>query len=163
MKTGKITVLALMIAVAMILSYVESLLPSAGIPGVKLGFANIAVIFVLYRFGWREALAVSVIRVGMVSVLFGSLGAILYSASGAVLSLAVMMVLKRVGVFSETGVSVAGGVGHNAGQILAAVVLLGTARVSYYFPVLIVSGVAGGVFTGLTAALLLRRIPERKQ
>ena len=99
--------LALMTAVAMILSYVESLLPSVGIPGVKLGFANIAVIFVLYRFGWREALAVSVIRVGMVSVLFGSLGALLYSASGAVLSLAVMMLLKRLGVFSETGVSVA--------------------------------------------------------
>lgn len=159
MKTRKITTLALLTAAAMILSYVESLLPSVGVPGVKLGLANIAVIFALYRLGWKEALAISVVRVFMVSLLFGSLSALLYSLSGAALSLCVMTLLRRGGRFSSVGVSVAGGVAHNAGQILMAMLLLGTARLVYYYPILVISGVAGGIFTGLTAALLIKRIP----
>ena len=159
MKTKKLTVLALLTTAAMILSYLESLLPSIAIPGVKMGLANIAVIFALYRLGPREALAVSLVRVGMFSLIFGSLSALLYSVAGAVLSLLVMAVLRKTGLFSETGVSVAGGVGHNLGQILMAMWLLDTARLIYYLPVLILTGVAGGVLTGLTAAMLIRRIP----
>ncbi len=159
MKTKKITVLALLTTTAMILSYLESLLPSVAIPGVKMGLANIAVIFALYRLGSKEALAVSLIRVGMVSALFGSLSALLYSAAGAVMSLVVMSVLKKLDRFSEAGVSVAGGVGHNLGQILMAMWLLDTARLIWYLPVLIVTGVAGGILTGLTAAMLVKRIP----
>ena len=159
MKTKKITVLALLTTAAMILSYLESLLPSITVPGVKMGLANIAVIFALYRLGFREALAVSLIRVAMVSTLFGSLGALLYSLAGACLSLIVMAVLKKLDLFSETGVSVAGGVGHNLGQVLMAMLLLDTARLIWYLPVLIVTGIAGGILTGLTAAMLIRRIP----
>lgn len=162
MKTRKLTALSMLTVLALILSYIESLLPSPGIPGVKLGLANIAVIFALYRLGWRQALGVSMVRVGMSAVLFGSMGALLYSAAGAALSLMVMALLWRINRFSETGVSVAGGVAHNIGQILAAMTLLGTARVGYYLPVLVVSGVAGGIFTGLVGALLLRRIPVQK-
>lgn len=154
------TTLALLTATAMILSYVESLLPSVGVPGVKLGLANIAVIFALYRLGWKSALAVSVVRVFMVTLLFGSLSALLYSLAGAGLSLVVMALLRRSDRFSSVGVSVAGGVAHNAGQILMAMLLLGSARVAYYYPILVISGVAGGVFTGLTAALLIRRVPS---
>ncbi len=154
------TTLALLTATAMILSYVESLLPSVGVPGVKLGLANIAVIFALYRLGWKSALAVSVVRVFMVTLLFGSLSALLYSLTGAGLSLVVMALLRRSDRFSSVGVSVAGGVAHNAGQILMAMLLLGSARVAYYYPILVISGVAGGVFTGLTAALLIRRVPS---
>lgn len=147
-------------AVAMILSYVESLLPSVGIPGVKMGLANIAVIFALFRFGWKEAAALSLVRVVLVSLLFGSVGAMLYSLAGAVLSLAVMALLRRIDRFSTVGISVAGGVAHNAGQILMAMLILQTKQLLGYLPVLAVSGIAGGVLAGLAAALLIRRIPE---
>ena len=147
-------------AVAMILSYVESLLPSVGIPGVKMGLANIAVIFALFRFGWKEAAALSLVRVVLVSLLFGSVGAMLYSLAGAGRSLAGMALLRRIDRFSTVGISVAGGVAHNAGQILMAMLILQTKQLLGYLPVLAVSGIAGGVLTGLAAALLIRRIPE---
>ena len=159
-KTKRLVLLAMLTAVAMILSYVESLLPSVGIPGVKMGLANIAVIFALFRFGWKEATALSLVRVVLVSLLFGSVGAMLYSLAGAVLSLAVMALLRRIDRFSTVGISVAGGVAHNAGQILMAMLILQTKQLLGYLPVLAVSGIAGGVLTGLVAALLIRRIPE---
>lgn len=159
-KTKRLVLLAMLTAVAMILSYVESLLPSVGIPGVKMGLANIAVIFALFRFGWKEAAALSLVRVVLVSLLFGSVGAMLYSLAGAVLSLAVMALLRRIDRFSTVGISVAGGVTHNAGQILMAMLILQTKQLLGYLPVLAVSGIAGGVLTGLAAALLIRRIPE---
>jgi len=162
MKTKRLTLLAVTTAVALILSYVESLLPSVGIPGVKMGLANIAVIFVLIRFGWKPAVAVSLVRVFMVALLFGSVGALFYSISGAVLSLIVMAVLKNIKVFSPLGISVAGGVAHNVGQILAAMVILETQSLAYYLPVLLIAGIAGGILTGLCALLLLRRVPEQK-
>lgn len=159
-KTKRLVLLAMLTAVAMILSYVESLLPSVGIPGVKMGLANIAVIFALFRFGWKEAAALSLVRVVLVSLLFGSVGAMLYSLAGAVLSLAVMALLRRIDRFSTVGISVAGGVAHHAGQILMAMLILQTKQLLGYLPVLAVSGIAGGVLTGLAAALLIRRIPE---
>lgn len=159
-KTKRLVLLAMLTAVAMILSYVESLLPSVGIPGVKMGLANIAVIFALFRFGWKEAAALSLVRVVLVSLLFGSVGAMLYSLAGAVLSLAVMALLRRIDRFSTVGISVAGGVAHNAGQILMAMLILQTKQLLGYLPVLAISGIAGGVLTGLAAALLIRRIPE---
>ena len=159
-KTKRLVLLAMLTAVAMILSYVESLLPSVGIPGVKMGLANSAVIFALFRFGWKEAAALSLVRVVLVSLLFGSVGAMLYSLAGAVLSLAVMALLRRIDRFSTAGISVAGGVAHNAGQILMAMLILQTKQLLGYLPVLAVSGIAGGVLTGLAAALLIRRIPE---
>ena len=159
-KTKRLVLLAMLTAVAMILSYVESLLPSVGIPGVKMGLANIAVIFALFRFGWKEAAALSLVRVVLVSLLFGSVGAMLYSLAGAVLSLAVMALLRRIERFSTVGISVAGGVAHNAEQILMAMLILQTKQLLGYLPVLAVSGIAGGVLTGLAAALLIRRIPE---
>lgn len=159
-KTKRLVLLSMLTAVAMILSYVESLLPSVGIPGVKMGLANIAVIFALFRFGWKEAAALSLVRVVLVSLLFGSVGTMLYSLAGAVLSLAVMALLRRIDRFSTVGISVAGGVAHNAGQILMAMLILQTKQLLGYLPVLAVAGIAGGVLTGLAAALLIRRIPE---
>ena len=159
-KTKRLVLLAMLTAVAMILSYVESLLPSVGIPGVKMGLANIAVIFALFRFGWKEAAALSLVRVVLVSLLFGSVGAMLYSLAGAVLSLAVMALLRRIDRFSTVGISVAGGVAPHARQNLVAVLLLQTKQPLAHLPVVAVSGIAGGVLTGLAAALLIRRIPE---
>lgn len=108
MKTRVMTTAALLAAAAMILSYVESLLPSVGIPGVKMGLANIAVIFALYRLGWRLAAWISLVRVVTVTLLFGTVAALAYSLAGAVLSLLVMGVLRRTERFSPMGVSVAG-------------------------------------------------------
>lgn len=158
MKTKKIALMAMCVALAMILSYVESLIPSPGIPGVKLGLANIVVVFALYKLGWKEAVGISLLRVFLVSLLFGHAASLMYSASGAVLSLAGMILLKKSDKLSCVAVSVLGGVLHNAGQILMAVVLMGH-NVVYYLPVLILSGTVAGIGIGLVAAILVRRIP----
>lgn len=159
MKPKKITMTALTVALAMILSYVESQIPPLTmIPGIKLGLANIAVVFTLYKVGAKEAAAVSVLRVFLVSLLFGSAASLLYSAAGALLSLAGMLLLKKTGVFSSVAVSVAGGVLHNLGQIIMACILLGTDAVFYYLPFLALSGVVSGVGIGLLAALLVSRV-----
>lgn len=157
MKTKKVALLAMCVALAMILSYVESLLPSPGIPGVKLGLANIVVIFALYKFGWGEAAGISLLRVFLVSVLFGHAASLMYSAAGAVLSLAGMILLKKTDKLSCVAVSVIGGVLHNIGQILTAWLLMGP-NVVYYLPVLVFSGTIAGVAIGVVSALLVRRI-----
>ena len=152
--------MGLLVALAMILSFVESQVPPlVAIPGVKLGLANIAVVFALYKLGWKEAAMISLIRVFLVTLLFGNLGLIWYSAAGAVLSLAGMVLLKKTDRFSALGVSAAGGVLHNVGQILVASVVMETDKLSYYLPILIVVGVATGLGIGLLAGILVRRIP----
>ena len=159
MKTKKIAVLALSIALAMILSFVESQIPAfVAIPGVKVGLANIAVVFVLYKLGWKEAVLISLVRVFMVSVLFGTAVSLFYSVAGAVLSLTGMVLLKRTGLFSTVAVSVTGGVLHNVGQILMACLLLETNVIVYYLPFLILSGVIAGVVIGVVAAIMVNRV-----
>ena len=159
MKTKKIAVLALSIALAMILSFVESQIPAfVAIPGVKVGLANIAVVFVLYKLGWKEAVLISLVRVFMVSVLFGTAVSLFYSVAGAVLSLTGMVLLKRTGLFSTVAVSVTGGVLHNVGQILMACLLLETNVIVYYLPFLILSGVIAGVVIGVVAAIMVKRV-----
>ena len=159
MKTKKIAVLALAIALAMILSFVESQIPAlVAIPGVTIGLANIAVVFVLYKLGWKEAVLISLVRVVMVSMLFGTLVSLFYSVAGAVLSLTGMVLLKKTGLFSTVAVSVTGGVLHNVGQILMACLLLETNVIVYYLPFLILSGVIAGVVIGVVAAIMVNRV-----
>ena len=159
MKTKKIAVLALSIALAMILSFVESQIPAfVAIPGVKIGLANIAVVFVLYKLGWKEGVLISLVRVVMVSMLFGTLVSLFYSVAGAVLSLTGMVLLKKTGLFSTVAVSVTGGVLHNVGQILMACLLLETNVIVYYLPFLILSGVIAGVVIGVVAAIMVNRV-----
>ena len=157
MKTKKIALLAMCVALSMILSYVESLLPSPGVPGVKLGLANLVVIFALYKLGWREAAGISLLRVFLVSLLFGHAASLMYSAAGAALSLAGMILLKKTDKLSCVAVSVIGGVLHNVGQILMARLLMGP-NVVYYLPVLILSGTAAGVAIGIVSALIVKRV-----
>ena len=161
MKNRTITTLALCTALALVLSYLESLLPAPGVPGVKLGLANLAVLFALYRLGFREAAVVSLLRVLLVSLLFGHVLSFWYSLSGAVLSLVGMTLVKKTGCFGVTAVSVTGGVLHNAGQLLAARLLLGE-TVLAYLPWLIVSGTVTGAAIGLAGGVLLRRVETRK-
>ena len=159
MKTKKITVTALTVTLAMILSFVESQIPAfVAIPGVKMGLANIAVVFALYKLGWKEAVAVSLIRVFLVSLLFGTGASLFYSAAGAVLSLTGMIGLKATKLFSSVAVSVAGGVLHNVGQIGMACLLLETDVLRYYLPFLALSGILAGVVIGVVAALMVKRI-----
>ena len=159
MKTKKIAVLALAIALAMILSFVESQIPAfVAIPGVKIGLANIAVVFVLYKLGWKEAVLISLVRVVMVSMLFGTLVSLFYSVAGAVLSLTGMVLLKKTGLFSTVAVSVTGGVLHHVGQILMACLLLETNVIVYYLPFLILSGVIAGVVIGVVSAIMVNRV-----
>lgn len=159
MKTKKIAVLALAIALAMILSFVESQIPAfVAIPGIKIGLANIAVVFVLYKLGWKEAVLISLVRVFMVSVLFGTAVSLFYSVAGAVLSLTGMVLLRKTGLFSTVAVSVTGGVLHNVGQILMACLLLETNVIVYYLPFLILSGVIAGVVIGVVSAIMVDRV-----
>ena len=157
----KLAYLGLCTAVALILAYVEVLLPPlfTAVPGIKLGLPNIAIIFVLYRYGVRHAAAVSFIRIAVVAMLFGNPMTFVYSLAGAALSLLVMALLRRMDFLSMVGVSVAGGVFHNVGQILMAMLLLGTAELGYYLILLAITGTVSGVFVGLCGALAVRRIP----
>ena len=158
-KSKNVTVMALTVALAMILSFVESQIPAfVAIPGVKMGLANIAVVFALYKLGWKEAVLISLIRVFLVSLLFGTGASLFYSVAGAVLSLAGMIALKATKLFSSVAVSVAGGVLHNVGQIGMACLLLETDVLRYYLPFLALSGILAGVVIGVVAAILVKRI-----
>ena len=161
-STKKITTLALTVSIAFVLSFIESRIPAfVAIPGVKVGLANIAVIFALYTLGWKEAILVSVIRVILVSSLFGSPVSFIYSISGAVLSLTVMIILKRLTHLSEITVSVCGAVMHNVGQISAASFMLETNVVIYYLPFLILSGTVAGVAIGVASGLLIKKVKPK--
>ena len=162
-RTGKLAVMGLCTAVALILSYVEVMLPPifAAVPGIKIGLANICVIFALYRFGVLDASIISLVRMIIVALLFGNPMTFIYSLAGAALSLGVMAILKRLDFMSGVGVSVAGGVMHNVGQVLVAMVLLRTAEIGYYMIVLTFTGVISGVFVGICGGLLLKYLPKK--
>ena len=162
MKASKIAQYGLLTALALVLSYLESLIPPLWVPGVKLGLPNLAVIFALYRLGWKDACAISLVRVVLVTLLFGNGAALAYSIAGAALSLSLMGLLKKTRKFSTVGVSVAGGVAHNAGQILVAMALLETSRLAWYLPVLWVSGTIAGVLIGIVSGVLVERVPDPK-
>ena len=163
-RTRKTALLGVITAVALVLAYLEALLPPlwAAVPGVKMGLPNLVIIFVLYRFGFKEAAAVSGIRLFVVSLLFGNVMTLAYSAARAVLSLTLMALLRRINKFSTTGISVAGAVSHNLGQILVAVFLFDTVQLGYYMIVLAVTGTVAGVFIGIGANLLINRLKVLK-
>lgn len=151
-------------AVTLILSYLEALLPPlyAAVPGVKMGLPNIMIIFMLYRFSLREAAAVSLVRLIIVALLFGNAMTLAYSIAGAVLSLAVMALLKKLNLFSMVGVSITGGVLHNLGQVLVAMLLLETAEIGYYMIILTFTGTVAGVLVGIAGSLVLKSLKKLK-
>ena len=160
MKSSKVARYGLLVALALALSWLESLLPPQGVLGVKLGLPNLVIVFALYRLGLWDAWLLSIVRVLLASALFGSGVSLAYSAAGAALSLCVMGLLKKTEKFSPVGVSVAGGVAHNAGQIMVAMALLETARLAWYLPVLWISGTVAGVLVGIVSGELVRRVPD---
>lgn len=164
MKARKVALYGVLIALALVLSYLESLVPlSFAVPGIKMGLPNIVIVFALYSLGFKDAAIISLLRVVLVSILFGNVMSMAYSLAGAVLSLLVMLLLYKSGKFGTAGVSVAGAVAHNAGQILTAMLLLETAQISYYLPVLCISGTVAGICIGLISAILIKRIRPKKQ
>ena len=161
-ETVKLTLLAVTVSIAMILSFIESKIPPlVAIPGIKVGLANIAVIFALYKLGVGAAISVSLVRVVLVSLLFGNPVSMIYSISGACLSLLIMILLKKLTGLGEVGISVTGGIAHNVGQIAAASVMMETAVVVYYLPFLLLSGTLAGIAVGAVSALLIRKIKYR--
>ena len=160
-RSRTVAFLGLCTALALILAYVEILIQPLfpSLPGIKMGLPNVIIVFLLYRRGVGTAVGVSLVRILLVSILFGNVMALWYSLAGAVLSLGVMFLLHRLDWLSPVGVSVAGGVTHNVGQILMAMLLLETAELGYYLVVLTVSGTVAGVLVGLCGALLIQKIP----
>lgn len=159
--TKKIAFTGMFTALAFVFSYIESLLPiNLGIPGVKLGLANLVVIVALYLIGVKSACILSMVRIVLMGFTFGNPASMIYSLAGGVLSLFVMILAKKIKFFSVTGVSVLGGVFHNIGQILIAIVVVETASLLYYLPILILSGTLAGVVIGMLAAVLIRHLQK---
>ena len=163
LRTKKLALSAILAALAMILSYVEAMVPmSVPIPGIKLGLANLVILLAIYRLGFKYALAINCIRIFVTGLLFTGAFGILYSLAGGLLSLLVMYLLYRTGIFSMVGVSMAGGVAHNLGQLLTACLIMSNIRLMSYFAVLLFAGMGSGILMGIAAWLVCQRLPHLK-
>lgn len=149
----------MLISIALVASYIESIIPIPyPVYGMKIGLANIIIVWVLYSLGAKAAAIISFARVLIAGFLFGNFYSIIFSLVGAGLSLGIMFVLKKTKKFSIVGVSIAGGVTHNLGQIIVAAVVLENIRITYVFPILMVSGVIAGIAIGILGGILFRKI-----
>ncbi|MCI5678754.1 MAG: Gx transporter family protein [Bacteroidales bacterium] len=156
MDYKKIPYYGLFAALAILMGYVEMLIPvPVPIPGVKLGLANVIIIIMMYFMDTKSAFFVSLIRVVLSGLLFAGFAGLLYSLAGAMLSFAVMALLKKTDKFSIVGVSIAGGVFHNVGQIIVAALAVENVKMAYYLPFLLVSGVVTGMLIGIVAKTAL--------
>lgn len=149
----------LFLATALLLGYIESIIPiQIPIQGVKLGLANAAILFLLYLYGPKEAFCISILRILLSGFLFSNMAAILYSLSGGLFSLLIMTLIRKISGFSVIGVSIAGGVAHNIGQLVVAMVVLESVNLVFYFPILLVSGVVTGMLIGIVVKELLPKL-----
>lgn len=159
MLKNRVAYFGVFTALALIFSYVETLIPfNFGIPGVKLGLANLIVVIALYKMKLSETYLLSVVRVLLNGFIFGNYFSIIYSLAGGILSLSVMALLKKKGGFSILGISMAGGVMHNIGQLLIAMLIVETFSVVYYVPVLLISGLLTGFAIGVVSGEMLKRL-----
>lgn len=158
-KTKRIAVSAVLASLCLIFSYIEAIIPfSIGIPGVKLGIANLVVVIALYALGGSYAFSINVIRILIAGLLFNGTFGALYSLAGACVSLLTMIILKKTNIFSIVGVSMAGGVAHNVGQMLIAAAIISNIRIFIYFPVLLFSGMITGIIIGFISYLVLKKL-----
>lgn len=156
---SKVAYFGVFTTLALIFSYVETLIPiQFGIPGVKLGLANLIIVIALYRMGLSEVYLLSIVRVLLSGFIFGNYFSIIYSLAGGLLSLTVMAFLRKRGDFSVIGVSIAGGVFHNVGQLIIASLIVETFSVMYYFPVLLIAGLVTGLLIGIVSDSMLKRL-----
>ncbi len=158
-KTRRVALCAVFTALSMILSYVDSLIPLIpSVPGIKLGLANLVIVFALFSLSIPEAVLINIARVLLTGFTFTGMSGLLYSLAGAVLSLAVMCLLKKTGRFSVIGISMAGGVFHNLGQLLVACLLISDIRILSYYPALAAAGTITGILIGIISHELIRRL-----
>ena len=156
---SKVAYFRVFTALALIFSYVETLIPiNFGIPGVKLGLANLIIVIALYKMRLREVYLLSIVRVLLSGFIFGNYFSIIYSLAGGLLSLTVMAVFKRKDGFSIMGISIAGGVFHNVGQLIVAMLVVETFSVAYYVPVLLIAGMITGMLIGIVSNEMLKRL-----
>ncbi len=159
MKTKRTVLLGMLIAISLVLGYVEFSLPNfVPIPGIKLGLANIPVMYALFKLKPIHTFTISIIRVTIISLAFGNLLYFAFSLAGAFCSILVMIILKKLQLFSLTGISICGGVCHNLGQIIIAVIVLDAPGLFYYFPFLLIAGIVAGIIIGLISKLLIERV-----
>lgn len=162
MKTKTITHLGLLVALAFIFSYIETLIPiNLGIPGAKIGLANLVIIVALYTIGTKNAFILSVVRIVLVGFTFGNLSSMFYSLAGGMLSFLVMVAAKKTNKLSMTGVSVLGAVFHNVGQIIVAIFVVRTMEIIYYLPLLMLFGIVAGILIGVLAAHSIRNLTRK--
>lgn len=167
MSSGKyirqITTMGMLVALAMVLGFVETLIPiNLGIPGMKLGLANIVVVIALFLFDVKTAVVVSILRIILIAMTFGNMSMMFYSIAGASLSLLSMVTVSKIKSFSLISVSIIGGIMHNVGQIICAAFVVRTNGVFTYLPVLIIAGLVSGALIGIVAGLILVRLTNVK-
>lgn len=151
-----VALMAMMIALAMIFSYVETMIPiNFGIPGVKLGLANLVIVAAIYLFGGKQAFLISIVRIFLSGFMFGNLASIMYSLAGGLLSLAAMLLLKKTDKLSILAVSVMGGICHNIGQLIVAMLVVANLKLIFYVPVLLISGFLTGLLIGIVCRVIL--------
>ncbi|MEI3281038.1 MAG: Gx transporter family protein [Eubacterium ramulus] len=151
-----VALMAMMIALAMIFSYVETMIPiNFGTPGVKLGLANLVIVAAIYLFGGKQAFLISIVRIFLSGLMFGNLASIRYSLAGGLLSLAVMLLLKKTDKLSILAVSVMGGICHNIGQLIVAMLVVESLKLIFYVPVLLISGFLTGLLIGIVCRVIL--------
>lgn len=161
-KAKRIALYGMMVALAFTFSYLESLIPfDFAIPGVKLGLANLVVVVALYIMKPGEAFSIAIIRILLSGLTFGNVYSLAYSLCGGILSFIVMLLVKKTKL-SVIGVSMLGGICHNIGQIIVAAIVMGTARIAYYLPVLLVAGLITGLLLGVISKLVIDRFEKIK-
>lgn len=159
--TSKITIRAMLIALAFVLSWLESQIPYFfAIPGMKLGLSNLVVLIALYHLSSADAFVLNMVRIILVSFTFSNMAALPYSLAGGMLSFAAMYLLKRYTKFSIRLVSVFGGICHNIGQILIAMIVLQNTSIIWYLPYLWISGIIAGIAIGFICEMVLKRLPS---
>ncbi len=162
-KVNRLTLYGVLTALALILSYVEASLPAfVAIPGMKLGLTNIVVMFALYAMGERAAGLINITRILIAALLFGTVLSLAFSLAGGILSLIVMVIAKRTDKLGLVGVSVLGGLSHNIGQILVAMIVMNTKAIALYLPFLWITGIISGIVIGVIGALIIKRVPTSK-
>lgn len=167
MRSGKyirqITTMGMLVALAMVLGFVETLIPiNLGIPGMKLGLANIVVVIALFLFDIKTAVVVSILRIILIAMTFGNMSMMFYSIAGASLSLLSMVAISKIKSFSLISVSIVGGIMHNVGQIICAAFVVRTNGVFTYLPVLMIAGLVSGALIGIVAGLISVRLTNVK-
>ena len=161
LKTRRLALSAMLAALALIFSYVEALIPiPVPVPGIKLGIANLVIVMAIYKLGFRYAFTINCVRIVIAGLLFSGVFGMFYSFAGGILSILIMYLLYKTGWFSMVGVSMAGGVAHNLGQLITACLIVSNVRLMSYFSILLFSGLFSGIAVGVLATLIYRRLPD---